>query len=185
MTKAPEPVKVTFSQGGCSGTNPVPGGVAAPLEPTAEQFCAKYFSDHLIDIADVLFVDTVACAKAYAAAVSKKLREELAQAVRGRKHTQDWYARHYGKLQEWARKQLPEPWQTEFFSCIANGTSSSRDSDHLAMPSAYSQLLADQYERAEAAEARITALEKEVDSLKMLAHPMLKLNSTELRERTK
>jgi hypothetical protein len=33
--------------------------------------------------------------------------------------------------------------------------------------------------------ARISELEKEVDSLKMLAHPMLKLKSEELRERTK
>jgi hypothetical protein len=35
--------------------------------------------------------------------------------------TRTWYAGRYGKLEDWARKHLPEPWVTEFFNILANG----------------------------------------------------------------
>jgi hypothetical protein len=101
-------------------------------------------------------------AEAYAAAVSKNLQEERDEAISAGKHTQDWYARHYGKLHDWARKQLPEPYVNDFFWCIANGTTLGPDGKYFEMPSAYSQLLADQTTRAETAESRIVTLEKEI-----------------------
>jgi hypothetical protein len=92
--------------------------------------------------------------------------EELARAKEAREHTHDWYRRHYGKLHEWARKRLPEPWRTEFFNCIANGTWGHDDvgepymsqvgrivpSGYFKMDDAAKQLLHDQTIRAEKAE---------------------------------
>jgi len=65
MTKAPEPRA---------------GGVAAPLEPTpeAEQFCREWMNEHRVHLHKAPYGDVVRIAEAYAAAVSKKLREELA-----------------------------------------------------------------------------------------------------------
>jgi hypothetical protein len=85
-----------------------------------------------------------------------------------RKHTQDWYAAHYGKVEDWARKRLPEPWRTEYFHCVANGTWGDDDlgepymsrvgrivpSGYFKMESAAEQLLRDQTTRAEQAEAQ-------------------------------
>jgi hypothetical protein len=98
--------------------------------------------------------------------------EGLSRAVSARKHTQDWYAAHYGKLEDWARKRLPDPWRNEFFSCIANGTWGHDDvgepymsqvgrivpSGYFKMDSASEQLLRDQTTRAENAEVELTEL---------------------------
>ena len=97
------------------------------------------------------------------------LREQRDEAVRAREHTQDWYARHYGKVEDWARKRLPEPWRTEYFNCVANGTWGHDDvgepymsqvgrivpSGYFKMDSAAEQLLRDQTTRAEIAESRL------------------------------
>src|SRR3984885_6308514 len=84
-------------------------------------------------------------------------------AEEAREHTHDWYARHYGKLHDWARNRLPEPWRGEFFNCVANGTWGHDDvgepymsqvgrivpSGYFTMDSAAKQLLSDQTIRAE------------------------------------
>lgn len=88
-----------------------------------------------------------------------KRRETELQA--GRRHTQEWYARHYGKLEVWARTHLPEPWVTEFFNCVANGTHDVRSSDYFRVDTAEGQLIMDQTRRAEDAENRVKTLEDE------------------------
>lgn len=111
------------------------------------------------------------------------LREKDEEIERGpgrRKHTQDWYAAHYGKLHDWARKRLPEPWRNEFFSCIANGTYSLEDrgepyvcnagftvtpSGYMKFDSAQEQILHDQSTRAENAEAELSTLRARVTQL--------------------
>jgi hypothetical protein len=99
----------------------------------------------------------------------EKLLDERDRAIRARKHTHDWYSAHYGKLHDWARKRLPEPWRNEFFSCIANGTWGHDDlgepyislvgrivpSGYFVMDTATKQLLSDQTIRAEIAEMRL------------------------------
>ena len=96
-------------------------------------------------------------------------QEELDKAVRARAHTHEWYHAHYGKLEDWARKRLPEPWVTEFFNCVANGTWGHDDlgepymsqvgrivpSGYFKMDSAAEQLLRDQTMRAEEAEMKL------------------------------
>jgi hypothetical protein len=52
----------------------------------------------------------------------ERLTREVEKLKSRRIHTQEWYASHYAKLQDWARKILPQPWRNQFFSCIANGT---------------------------------------------------------------
>ena len=112
-------------------------------------------------------------AEAYHAHASEQERKELEQAISSRKHTQDWYAAHYGKVEDWARKILPEPWRTQYFNCVANGTYDSvkdvgepymtkvgmvTPSGYFRMDTAAEQLLRDQTERAESAEALIGEL---------------------------
>lgn len=96
--------------------------------------------------------------------------QELERAREARKHTQDWYALHYGKVEDWARKILPEPWRTQYFNCVANGTYDHTEdvgesymsvgagmitpSGYFRMETAAEQLMRDQTERAEAAESR-------------------------------
>lgn len=114
-------------------------------------------------------------AEAYAALREAPLREQIKESEEGRKHTQDWYAGHYGKLQDWARKRLPDPWRTEFFNCVANGTWGFDDvgepymsvgagrivpSGYFKMETAAEQLLHDQTTRAEVAEERVRMLEE-------------------------
>jgi hypothetical protein len=98
-----------------------------------------------------------------------------------RKHTQDWYAEHYGKLEDWARKILPEPWRTQFFNCIANGTYDAvldvgepymsqvgliTPSGYFRMDTAAEQLLRDQTIRVEEAEAALaSALRREKEKM--------------------
>jgi len=100
-----------------------------------------------------------------------QVRSELEKAKSSRLHTQDWYARHYGKLEDWARKRLPDPWRTEFFNCVANGTWGFDDigepymsqvgrivpGGYFRMDTAAKQLLQDQYMRAESAELDLAA----------------------------
>lgn len=105
----------------------------------------------------------------------KSLRAQLAEANAARecaeekrKHTQKWYASHYGKLEDWARTRLPEKWSKEFFWCIANGTWGFKDngtpyhmadgskivpSNYFKMDTAERQLILDQTQRAEEANA--------------------------------
>jgi hypothetical protein len=125
---------------------------------------------------------------AFAKAVTKGSQQELARAKEARQHTWDWYAAHYGKLEDWARKRLPEQWANEFFSCIANGTWGHDDvgpayrcqagfdvvpSGYVKFDSAQEQILHNQSVRAETAERelrqareRITELEKELAARK-------------------
>lgn len=102
----------------------------------------------------------------------EKLLKERDDAIRARVHTQRWYAAHYGKLEDWARKRLPDPWRNEFFNCVANGTWGHDDvgepymsqvgrivpSGHFTMGDAAAQLLRDQIIRAENAELEIDRL---------------------------
>lgn len=98
-----------------------------------------------------------------------------------RRHTQEWYASHYGKLEDWARKILPEPWRRQFFNCIANGTYDHDDvgeayicnagfrvvpSGYIHMDDAKGQLITDQTSRAEAAEQ---SLQQAVELLQRIA----------------
>jgi hypothetical protein len=123
-------------------------------------------------------------AQAVAAHVSAPLLEEIERLKDARKHTQDWYARHYGKLHDWARKRLPEPWITEFFNCVANGTWGHEDigtpyvckagfsitpTNYLRTDTAEGQLLRDQTQRAEDAELYLASANAEIERLKLEA----------------
>lgn len=90
---------------------------------------------------------------------SEELQRENERLKSARKHTQEWYARHYGKLEDWARTRLPEPWVTEFFNCVANGTHDSHSDDYFRVDTAEGQLILDQTKRAEDAESRVKTLE--------------------------
>jgi len=108
----------------------------------------------------------------------QELLEEIERGPGRRKHTQDWYAAHYGKLEDWARKILPEPWRNQFFSCIANGTYGHEDvgtpymcnagfmvtpSGYMKFDSAQEQILHDQCTRAENAEAALAQKTRECE----------------------
>lgn len=99
-----------------------------------------------------------------------KYLAERDRAIAHRKSTQLWYAGRYGKLEDWARKILPEPWCTQFFSCVANGLYDSvKDvgepytsqvgrivpSGYFKMETAQEQILHDQSTRAEIAAASL------------------------------
>jgi hypothetical protein len=114
--------------------------------------------------------------------MSKVTKEQLIlerdKAIRAREHTWSWMTSHYGKLEDWARKQLPEPFKTEFFNCVANGTWSAtldnappyicnagfviRPSGYFRLKTAEEQLLFDQWKRAEDAEAEVERLKQVV-----------------------
>jgi hypothetical protein len=109
-----------------------------------------------------------------------ELGDEIARGSGRRKHTHEWYEKHYGKLHDWARKILPEPYRKQFFSCIANGLYSHDDigkpykcmagfmvtpSGYFQMETAQEQILFDQCVRAEDAEAENAALRKQVERL--------------------
>lgn len=116
------------------------------------------------------------------------LEAELVQATAenerltdGRKHTQKWYAEHYGKLQDWARMVLPEPWRTQFFSCVANGLYDAVEDvgkpyravggfmvtpgGYFQLPSAQEQVLFDQCVRAETAESERDTLRAQLEQM--------------------
>lgn len=111
-----------------------------------------------------------------------ELEEEGERNVERRKHTQNWYGSHYGKLEDWARKVLPEPWKTQFFSCIANGSYDCAldtgepyvckagmtivPTNYFRMDTAEGQLIRDQTSRAEAAEAQVVVVQAALDELK-------------------
>lgn len=97
-------------------------------------------------------------------------QKEKERALGKRTHTVDWYAQHYGKLEDWARKRLPEDWRNEFFNCVANGLWGHADvgqpyeclgggritpSNYFRMDTAEGQLIRDQTARAETAEAAL------------------------------
>ncbi len=97
---------------------------------------------------------------------------EIEELKAARKHTQEWFTRHYGKLQDWARKRLPDNWKHEFFNCIAygiwsmtedNGEPYTSVSGHYIVPHNYftmgaqEQILHDQMDRAENAEAQLAS----------------------------
>ena len=101
------------------------------------------------------------------------MTEQRDKAQRARRHTQEWYSRHYGKLEDWARKRLPEPWVNEFFSCIANGSWGMNDNappvkladgtkivptNYFRVDTAEGQLILDQTRRAEDAETKLAEL---------------------------
>lgn len=52
---------------------------------------------------------------------AKIVMDHIENVARSQQFTRDWYATRWGRLQEWARADLPEPWKTEFFNIIANG----------------------------------------------------------------
>ncbi len=104
-------------------------------------------------------------------------QEEVERAQRARKFTQEWYARHYGKLEDWARKRLPEDWRHEFFNCVANGSWGHKDlgetytavagftvtpTNYFHVDTAEGQLIMDQTRRAEDAESELSA-EREIN----------------------
>lgn len=109
-------------------------------------------------------------------------RQQLAEANEARKRTQNWYAGRYGKLHDWARKMLPEPYLTQFFSCVANGLyDATKDigktyrcvagfdvtpSGYFVMDSASQQILHEQSIRAENAELKLAEAQAENAALK-------------------
>lgn len=116
------------------------------------------------------------CAIEHAALTAEveQLRAERERAETGRKHTRKWFSEHYGKLEDWARKVLPEPWSTQFFSCVANGLYDPvldrgktyrcvagfdvTPGGYFILESAQEQVLYDQMRRAEDAESELDAL---------------------------
>jgi hypothetical protein len=107
----------------------------------------------------------------------ERLRGEGEKLKSRRVHTQEWYASHYAKLEDWARKILPEPWRNQFFSCVANGTYSHKDvgeaytcragfkvvpSGYIHMDDAKGQIIRDQTTRAEEAEAELEQLKLKI-----------------------
>ncbi len=119
----------------------------------------------------------------------EELEKENSKLIGRRKHTQQWYASHYGKLEDWARKRLPEPWRNEFFSCIANGTWGHADvgeryrckagfdvvpSGYIHMEDAKGQLVLDQTSRAELAEERAAQLESQLQWVEVTPETMPK-----------
>lgn len=99
--------------------------------------------------------------------------DELERAKSARKHTQEWYARHYGKLEQWARTRLPEPYVTEFFNCVANGTHDVCSSDYFRVDTAEGQLILDQTKRAEDAELELAKLRELEGTVKRLIEEMI------------
>jgi hypothetical protein len=94
-----------------------------------------------------------------------ELRKENQRNIERRKHTQDWYARHYGKLEEWARTILPDPWANQFFNCIANGTHDyMKPGGYFRMDTAEGRIILDQTSRAENAESEVMELRAKLAS---------------------
>jgi len=107
-----------------------------------------------------------------------ELKEEIAKGLGRRRHTHEWYERHYGKLHDWARTVLPEEYRHQFFSCIANGLYDGMKDvgkpyrtvagfmvtpgGYFKMDTAQEQILFDQCVRAEDAEAERDALKVKV-----------------------
>jgi hypothetical protein len=107
----------------------------------------------------------------------ERLTKERDRDRGSRVHTQKWYASHYGRLEDWARKVLPEPYRNQFFSCIANGTYDGMldvgkpymckagfmvtPSGYMHMDDAKGQLILDQTRRAEDAEAKLSSLQSQ------------------------
>jgi hypothetical protein len=107
----------------------------------------------------------------------ERLTKERDRDRGSRVHTQKWYASHYGRLEDWARKVLPEPYRNQFFSCIANGTYDGMldvgkpymckagfmvtPSGYMHMDDAKGQLILDQTLRAEDAEAQLSSLQSQ------------------------
>lgn len=113
-------------------------------------------------------------------AENARLREENEDWAEKRKSTHEWYAQHYAKLHDWARKILPDPYRNQFFFCVANGlwdVSKDRGEKYMAVggfevhPGGYvtlkdakGQLIVDQTRRAEDAEARVKAAERKLET---------------------
>jgi len=113
----------------------------------------------------------------------EELQQQVADQKKAREHTWQWISQHYGKLQDWARKILPEPWKSQFFGCLANGLYDPVadvgkpyicnagfevvPGGYFKMPTAEYQLLCDQMKRAELAEADRD--EAQEDALKAIA----------------
>lgn len=114
-------------------------------------------------------------------AENAQLKEEIERGPGRRKRTSDWYAEHYGKLHDWARNVLPEPYRHQFFSCIANGLYDAikdvgkpyravagfmvTPGGYFKMGTAQEQILFDQCVRAEDAEAELSALRQRVEAM--------------------
>jgi len=82
------------------------------------------------------------------------LRAELAEANRRREHTEQWYAVRCERLWHWAHED--EEHRGEYFSIIANGTTSGFE------PPSYAQQLNMAKYRAEKAEAELAAAKAEI-----------------------
>ncbi len=142
----------------------------------SETVPVAYMAPDLPDGVEEMLAAAFAAAPAFLAE-NAELKEEIDRGSRRRKHTQEWYAEHYGKLHDWARKVLPEPFRNQFFSCIANGVYGHDDvgkpykcvagfmvtpSGYFKMETAQWQILFDQCVRAEDAEAEQDALKAQV-----------------------
>ena len=117
----------------------------------------------------------------------ERLKEEIARGSGRRKHTHEWYERHYGKLHDWARTVLPEEYRQQFFNCVANGTYGHDDlgkpykavggfivtpGGYFKMDTAQEQILFDQCVRAEDAEAQLAAQTALVERLRTALEKM-------------
>jgi len=146
-------------------------------EEIADKYAQEFVSTTGVKIKLLFREDAVAAiaeARRQDAERIGELEREAEKWKARRKSTADWYARHYGKLEDWARKALPEPWVNQFFSCVANGLyDATKDvapkyravggfdvvpGNYFDMSDAKGQLIHDQTERAEAAEAERDAL---------------------------
>lgn len=118
---------------------------------------------------------------AKAEAECAEMKQEIERGPGRRKHTCDWYAEHYGKLHDWARNVLPEPYRNQFFSCIANGLYDAikdvgkpykvvagfmvTPGGYFKMDTAQNQILFDQCVRAEDAESELATLRQRVEEM--------------------
>lgn len=114
------------------------------------------------------------------------VERERDKAVKGQESTWKWLESKYGKLDEWSRTILPEPWRTQFWNCRANGLyDQTKDvgepyrcnAGMMITPSNYfhlkePQILYDQIARAESASLKLAAADRlapAMDTLTLVA----------------
>jgi hypothetical protein len=160
------------SQGETQVAKVLPREQALPLRPDVTRYVSR-LRDYCKQAE--IYMDAVDSELSSVRSHNRKLEQESELNIERRTHTQDWFGSHYGKLEDWARKVLPEPWRTQFFNCVANGTyDHSLDvgkpyvcnagctivpTNYFRMDTAEGQLIRDQTNRAELAELHVADLE--------------------------
>lgn len=99
-----------------------------------------------------------------------RLANEARSHKLGREHTWYWLKSHYGKLEEWARQNLPDDLKNEFFNSLANGLPNLSKSSYIRYDTAQEQIINDQIARAENAEIRNAQLMKKIQASKEIVN---------------